>query len=401
MDIEATMSACGLRVGRWVLVLCIALTLTACGNSITADSGVDTGGKPHLTVEPQSGTQNTRIAITGRAFPPQQPVRLTLEWAGERLDIGEVMTDGSGAFILQYVISKEITERHNVAKDFDITASTVGNTASANVRYRYVPEPAIVVSSENTRTPAPADQQSEARPSVTLNPAFGGAKSRIQVSASGFPPDSLLQVQVGVPGSGLVTQVLVGEQANADGNAQVYVEIPEFWEDGRMVVEPVLVVLVKAQDDRSNASATFNHTISPAVTGTSDDTLTATVEVSNTPTGQTATVEATTSDNADAIQTAIDFLTSLLRDPTGQSSVAFLSERLRSEITSDWVLPTGIGIQPGFISFEVVLVSNKDDVAQIQATLSYEMGASVRDFALVVEDGKWRIDNVTAGSRED
>lgn len=288
------MSTCGLGVGRWVLVLCIALTLTACGNSITTVSGIETSSKPHLVIEPQSGTQDTRIVITGRAFPPQQPVRLMLEWTGQKLDIGEVNTDGSGAFMLEYVLSKEITERSIVATDFDITATTVGNTTYASARYRYAPDSATTVSREIPSTSTPEDRQLDVRPSLALDPASGATKSRIVVKVTNFPPYSPLQIRVGVPGSGLVTQVLATAQTDANGNAQVYLEIPEFWEDGNLVVEPQLVVLVNAQDNRSNASATYDHILQPAVTDAASITATANDVVNATPSVQVATVEATT-----------------------------------------------------------------------------------------------------------
>jgi hypothetical protein len=77
--------------------------------------------------------------------------------------------------------------------------------------------------------------------------------------------------------------------------------------------------------------------------------------------------------------------------------VSYLSQRLRTEISENWVLPTGLGIQPGYNSFEVAMVSRDDNTTVLQATLTYESGASIRTLTMVKEGPNWRVDRVVAG----
>jgi hypothetical protein len=110
------------------------------------------------------------------------------------------------------------------------------------------------------------------------------------------------------------------------------------------------------------------------------------------------TVIPPTQTGPDPIKTSVDFLNSLLRDPSGASSLVYLSQRLRTDITNNWVLPTGLGVQPGYNSFIVVQIGKTDDSVLVQATMTYESGASVRNFTLIPEGGNWRIDRIVAGS---
>ena len=127
---------------------------------------------------------------------------------------------------------------------------------------------------------------------------------------------------------------------------------------------------------------------------------TRTVSASPAFTGTSApVVDASSPVISDSLKTSVDFLYSLLRDPTGTSSVPYLSQRLRADIENNWALPTGLGIQPGYNSFEVILLSKTEDNVMIQATLTYESGASLRNFTLIKENDHWRIDQIVAGSR--
>ncbi len=100
----------------------------------------------------------------------------------------------------------------------------------------------------------------------------------------------------------------------------------------------------------------------------------------------------------DPAQAAHEFLISLLKDPSGESSLNYLSRRLVAELQGGRTVYSILGIESAYDSFSYeVIAPDAGGVATIRVTLDYsqEVGAQVRTLTLIRENG-WRIDAVAA-----
>jgi hypothetical protein len=402
---------------------------------------------PQLALSPTSGPLAAQITIDGAGFPVDTRVRIQLSAPNTTQAaqfIGEVLTNGAGQFKLIFIIPDAWSDGTPItAPKLVFTGLTLNGDSSASAEYtntsgvaaantaQVQPTQADPTSSPPTDPPAP-----NARPAITLDPASGGANTQVNAQVSGFPADAHLVIRLGVPGAGAGPQVYAETVTGADGSGTVAFAMPATWPDGRAISEPDVMVLALTDDGAFRALAQFSFnpdavvTTVPAPTDAPTELPTevpadaATATPVDAPTDVAATVEPTAAVDAtapapdqtqepaptvsvivdgpgpatpDPIQASIDFLYSLLRDPSGTSSVPFLSQRLRAEISANWVLPTGLGIQPGYNAFEVVVISRDDATTVLQATLTYESGASMRTLTLIKEGENWRIDKVVAG----
>lgn len=275
---------------------------------------------------------------------------------------------------------------------------------------------------------------------ITLSPDNGETNTPVTIDGAGFAPQA--QMQLGFTSTGQSHDpFIIGEvSASSLGVFRLIFVIPLAWKDGSSISEDTLSFWAQTSDRTvlatasykvtrslsdarttlSNSSATVSATqplpttiASPTsgVTGlpNTSSTPTATGRITGTPgttdtpaltvTNPATRIVATISLSQETIKVSIAFLNSLLRDPSGASSLVYLSQRLRNEIATNWGLPTGLGIQPGYNSFEVALLSHSNDTYVIQAIMSYESGASVRDFTLIKENNAWLIDKIVIGIR--
>ncbi len=263
-------------------------------------------------------------------------------------------------------------------------------------------------------------------PQLVLKPSAGRPDTQIVVEGNGFPGQT--RVRVGLsPQDAPQLITYIGEvDSDEKGHFTLQYIMPDIWPDGSPMDDPILIFSASTLDEQVKVSANFQDLSSPASVMTAQanspstpvrlpvtqdpsmlateetpiNTATRTVSASPTFTGTSApVVDASSPIISDSLKTSVDFLYSLLRDPTGASSVTYLSQRLQADIENNWALPTGLGIQPGYNSFEVILLDKTDDNVMIQATLTYESGASLRNFTLIKEEYHWRIDQIVAGSR--
>jgi hypothetical protein len=268
-----------------------------------------------------------------------------------------------------------------------------------------------------------------AKPQLSLNPSAGVPSTQIVVEGNGFP--ERMRVRIGLSPQDEPQHVTyIGEvDVSESGDFSLRYILPDIWPDGSPMDDDVLTFSAVTLEGQVQASADFQEISSSASALTALASLTSTpvrtpmVTVSSAPrveendpdlnldaTRSYATDQALTGTSApvvdasspmisDSLKTSVDFLYSLLRDPSGTSSLTYLSQRLQEDIANNWALPTGLGIQPGYNSFEVVLLSKTDNSVLIQATLMYESGDSLRDLTLIKEGDVWRIDQIVAGSR--
>ncbi len=271
---------------------------------------------------------------------------------------------------------------------------------------------------------------------LVLSPVSGAPETPITISGTGFPAQMTVRIRMSAEHASMA--IYIGEvTSDTQGQFTLLYVLPSIWPDGSALNEATLIISAVSLDDVVLAQSIFTSTaadattqpITPSPPTSTTKTSVAPLDKIYTPTfyssgssGETpgspdtsipiqhvttAAISSavaltpsnpTTPPAPEPIKTSIDFLNSLLRDPSGASSLVYLSQRLRTDIDNHWALPTGLGIQPGYNSFKVVLISKGADSALVQATMTYESGASVRDFTLITEQGNWRIDRIVAGS---
>jgi hypothetical protein len=99
----------------------------------------------------------------------------------------------------------------------------------------------------------------------------------------------------------------------------------------------------------------------------------------------------------DPAQLVRDFLASLQDDPSGKSSLPYLSQALQADVQSGHPLATILGIEDMYPSFGVSSVQTNDagDRATVEVTLNYARPIQ-RVFVLIQEEDVWRIDTIIA-----
>jgi hypothetical protein len=99
----------------------------------------------------------------------------------------------------------------------------------------------------------------------------------------------------------------------------------------------------------------------------------------------------------DPAQLVRDFLASLQDDPSGKSSLPYLSQALQADVQSGHPLATILGIEDMYPSFAVSSVQTNDagDRATVEVTLNYASPIQ-RVFILIQEEDVWRINTIIA-----
>ena len=405
----------------WVnpLLVTVGLLLAACssgGTPAAVHTATPTATGPQLRLYPASGTLNTQLTIDGAGFPANTQVRVRMDATDTERSpqfIGEVLTNEGGQFKLIFIIPSVWSDGTPITdRTLNFTGVTADEASSATAGFANTSAPTGegMPQPEATET---ADDPPGGEPSLVLVPDTGGANTTVVANASGFPANTRIVIQLGVPGAGANPQVYANVETDANGSANLSFAMPGAWPDGRAITDRTLIVLAGTEDAKVKALAQFNFdatasVATPVATDPDGSAQPTTDAVATPPDGEQTGVPISTTplvvagpgpDTPEPIQASIDFLYALLRDPSGASSVPYLSERLRTEISNNWALPTGLGIQPGYNSFQVVMVGKNEESVILQATLTYESGASIRTLTMVKEAENWRVDKVVAGGQ--
>ena len=391
------------------LVVLAAACLSACASTSPING---TPGQPaqaaELTLYPITGTPGSQLTISGERFPVMTSIQIRISVISDNRKgavIADVKSDNAGVFSISTILPVYWSNGERIIEpNLVVQASTANNAVQAIASFRNTLSLGSEARNADVAVPTAATQSMKPTPSILLTPTVGGINTQVSVQAFHFPADRPLQLQIGIQGNDVDSMIYGTGQTDEMGASVIILAIPERWSDGHSLVEPVLEVVVSTADHSASAKAPLsvtNHASTTKVTPVVSVSTTTSIATSHVLTRSSNSTFITTTEraNIDPIQSAVYFLDALLRDPTGESTVSYLSQRLRSEINKDWVLPTGLGIQPGYTSFEVAMQSRDENKVVIQATLIYESGASTRIFTLVLEDSIWRIDNVIAGSR--
>lgn len=95
------------------------------------------------------------------------------------------------------------------------------------------------------------------------------------------------------------------------------------------------------------------------------------------------------------IEVSLQFLTGLLRDASGASSMSLLSRRLQEEVEGGRPPLSLLSVHEIYRSFSVSWLAAADGHTSVQAILNYPGGGvEERVLMLVLQDGVWRIDAI-------
>jgi hypothetical protein len=95
------------------------------------------------------------------------------------------------------------------------------------------------------------------------------------------------------------------------------------------------------------------------------------------------------------VEVSLQFLTGLLRDASGASSMSLLSRRLQEEVEGGRPPLSLLSVHEIYRSFSVSWLAAADGHTSVQAILNYPGGGvEERVLMLVLQDGVWRIDAI-------
>ncbi len=332
------------------------------------------GPTPSITTFPTSGGAGTQVTIVGAGFPANAhvSVRLRLPGAGAGpLTYAEATTDEKGEAGIVFGLPAQWPDgRHITENKLLIMVATDDFSAQAEAEFNFTPAAA-------PPTPTAVVVQPTAPP-VIPTPIAGYPQSPAEVV------NKFLQSLLADPGgqtSRLYLSRALQAELDAGRSPLQILGLPALYQS-----------FIVAAGPNVGDSATFYVTFN---LGGSQQSR---VFILNEEDGvwrlqAIAAAEGVTL--TDPGQVTHDFLISLLKDPSGNSSLKYLSLRRAAEVQSGVNILALLGVQSLYKSFTYeIIVMNAGGRSTIRVTLDYDAGAQVRTFTLIQEGGGWRIDAI-------
>lgn len=143
------------------------------------------------------------------------------------------------------------------------------------------------------------------------------------------------------------------------------------------------------------SAATTTATQAPTTTSAVSTTAIVSPAAHATPTSMPGALAA-----ADASTVTLAFLGALEKDPSGASSLQYLSPRLQAVVKSGHSVASIVGIQNMYTRYHADAAVSRGGgrAATVQATLTVGSGPIQRLFTLIPEGGVWRIDDIANNS---
>jgi Flp pilus assembly protein TadD len=190
----------------------------------------------------------------------------------------------------------------------------------------------------------------------------------------------------GCGGGALAGQSSASATASAPAATQTPVVVTQ-----TVVVTDTVTVTVSA--GASSASSTAASPATTSETSTSETTASeaTTFTPHATPTSQPGGLPV-----ADASQVVLAFLGSLEKNPSGSSSIQYLSQQLKAQVQGGRPIPSLLGVQNIYRAYHADAAVSRGGgrAATVRVTLTYASGPVQRLFTLVPEDGAWKIDDI-------
>lgn len=216
---------------RWVVVIDAAEpVIKEVSNefSVIAEAASTT-----IAISPLSGPPGTEIAVTASGLPADSPLEIGIGMVDSEYDVVQTgQSDVNGEFSTQVTVPDDAEP----GQEWVIVVSAAEHTTEA------LSEPFLVTGEEEP-------------PAVSIAPLSGPPGTQVQVTASGFPANTEVQVGAGRQGSefGVTKRV----DTDAQGRVATSITIPDFAEPG----DPWgVVVRVVAQGGARASSDTFQVT---------------------------------------------------------------------------------------------------------------------------------------------
>lgn len=134
---------------------------------------------------------------------------------------------------------------------------------------------------------------------------------------------------------------------------------------------------------------------------TTSVTTSAVTSTESTPTAhKTPTPEPNSLPVAGAADVTLAFLAALEKDPSGKSSLQYLSTRLQGMVQSGHSVASIVGIQNMYSHYQAAAAVSRGGgrAATVNITLTYASGPVMRIVTLIPEGGAWRIDDISPTS---
>jgi hypothetical protein len=209
----------------------------------------------------------------------------------------------------------------------------------------------------------------------------------VTVIGAGFPAEVRVRLYLGVPGAAANPQAHVEGTTDPNGRFGLAFVMPGEWPGGRAITENKLVILATTDDFNAQATAEFDYA-APALPPTQPPPPQPIPAPSVLPINYPQNAQKVTS----------SFLKSLQGDPSGNSSLIYLSHKLQDQVRGGRTVLQLVGIQTIYQAFTLDgAETGASGSASLQVTLNLGPEAQSRIFLLAQEDGAWRISAIAAG----
>jgi hypothetical protein len=176
-------------------------------------------GETALSIEPMSGPPGTTLDVTGRNYPVLTEVIVGIGVpASEPITSFRAMTNASGALNTQVTVPEEAQPNER----FVVVAYVPGQGG------------ARAISGEFTTTSGQPDEPGAPDANVTVTPQEGPANSVVRLQATGFSPNT--PVEIGFGGVESEYDIIAQATTNANGELDRTVQVPSFAQPGNQYV---------------------------------------------------------------------------------------------------------------------------------------------------------------------
>lgn len=97
------------------------------------------------------------------------------------------------------------------------------------------------------------------QPEIVVEPAGGGPFQAVTVRGSHFPPDADVSIRLGPPDVGAAPHAYSLARSDGAGGFTASFRIPQFWPDGRLILEQELLIIALNEDGSVRATAPFTY----------------------------------------------------------------------------------------------------------------------------------------------
>lgn len=311
--------------------------------------------EPTISINPTAGSAGTQVTLVCSGFPANARLKVYVGLpdaaTGTQSYVGG-MTDANGSAAMAFVMPGQWLDGRFITEDkLAITVATEDSATSATAEFAYTPPP----SADYPTTPEDVVKAFLNSIASDYSASISARYLSENLQAEVRNGRSLLQI-LGIQNAFKSFSVGTAESGAADSaSVRAALDLDEG--------QQTRFFILKKEEDAWRITAVAA--------------------------GESANL-------GDRGQVVNDFLLSLIKDPSGNSSLQYLSQSLVAEVQGGRSLLSILGIQSVYESFAYeILIENSGGVSKIRATLNYAAGSQVRTLTLIQEGAGWHINAIT------